>query len=120
MTQHRSWPDLARTRSEHVWQLNGPDGRSVVATHTPRLVTDDMMALAVPAGVGVAQLPTMTIREEFRAGTLQRVLPDWVPQSGVVQAIFPLRRGLLPAVRQLIDYLATEFGRLAGEDQPPR
>lgn len=114
--------DLARTRSEHVWQLNGPDGRSVVATHTPRLVTDDMMALrqAALAGVGIVQLPTMTIRDEFRAGTLQRVLPDWAPQSGIVHAIFPSRRGLLPAVRQLIDYLATEFEQLAGEDQPHR
>ena len=109
--------DLARTRSEHVWQLNGPDGRSVVATHTPRLVTDDMMALrqAALAGVGIVQLPTMTIRDEFHAGTLQRVLPDWAPQSGIVHAIFPSRRGLLPAVRQLIDYLAEQFEQLADE-----
>jgi len=100
-----------------VWQLNGPDGRGVVVTHTPRLVTDDMMALrlAALAGVGIVQLPTMTIRDEFHAGTLQRVLPDWAPQSGIVHAIFPSRRGLLPAVRQLIDYLAGEFEQLADE-----
>lgn len=109
--------DLARTRSEHVWQLDGPDGGAVVVTHTPRLVTDDMMALrlAALAGVGVVQLPTMTIRDEFRAGTLRRVLPDWAPQSGIVHAVFPSRRGLLPAVRELIDYLAVEFEQLAGE-----
>lgn len=109
--------DLARARHEHVWQLAGPEGRAVVVTHTPRLVTDDMMALrlAALAGVGIVQLPTMTIRNEFRAGTLQRVLPDWSPQSGIVHAIFPSRRGLLPAVRELIDYLAAEFEKLAGE-----
>ena len=59
-------------------------------------------------------------RDEFRAGTLRRVLPDWIPQSGTVHAIFPSRRGLLPAVRQLIDYLAREFEQLAGEAQLQR
>jgi DNA-binding transcriptional LysR family regulator len=67
--------------------------------------------------VGVVQLPTMTIRDEFRAGTLQRVLPDWAPQSGIVHAVFPSRRGLLPAVRQLIDYLAVQFEQLASESE---
>jgi len=37
------------------------------------------------------------------------VLPNWVPRDGVVQAVFPSRRGLLPAVRQLIDFLADNF-----------
>ena len=42
------------------------------------------------------------------------------PQSSIVHAIFPSRRGLLPAARQLIDCLTAEFEQLAGEDQPPR
>ncbi|OOG62894.1 hypothetical protein B0E46_11810 [Rhodanobacter sp. B04] len=42
------------------------------------------------------------------------------PLSSIVHAIFPSRRGLLPAARQLIDCLTAEFEQLAGEDQPPR
>jgi DNA-binding transcriptional LysR family regulator len=103
--------DLGRPRGEHVWQLDGPEGVAVVVPHAPRLVTDDMMALrlAALAGVGVVQLPSMTIREEFQSGSLVRVLPDWVPRPGIIHAVFPSRRGLLPALRTLIDFLAAEF-----------
>jgi DNA-binding transcriptional LysR family regulator len=110
--------DLARAGREHLWQLAGPDGSAAVVPHTPRLITDDMMALrlAAIAGVGVVQLPSMMIREAFRAGTLVRVLPNWVPRTGLVHAVFPSRRGLLPAVRQLIDFLATRFQQSAERD----
>jgi len=103
--------DLGRLQRDHSWQLDGPNGAAVVVPHAPRLVTDDMMALrlAALAGVGVVQLPTMTIREEFRSGALVRVLPEWAPRAGVIHAVFPSRRGLLPAVRQLIDFLALQF-----------
>jgi DNA-binding transcriptional LysR family regulator len=106
--------DLGRPQREHVWQLDGPAGAAVVMPHTPRLVTDDMIALrlAALAGIGIVQLPTMTIREEFRSGALVRVLPDWVPRPGVIHAVFPSRRGLLPAVRKLIDFLAERFEQL--------
>jgi DNA-binding transcriptional LysR family regulator len=105
--------DLGRPQGEHVWQLAGPDGAAAAIPHTPRLVTDDMIALrlAALAGVGVVQLPTMTIREEFAAGALVRVLPDWVPRPGIIHAVFPSRRGLLPAVRKLIDFLGSQFER---------
>jgi DNA-binding transcriptional LysR family regulator len=109
--------DLGRPRHEHIWQLAGPDGSAVAVPHAPRLVTDDMMALrlAAIAGVGVVQLPTMMVREDFRAGTLVRVLPEWRPRAGIVHAVFPSRRGLLPAVRELIDFLATQFEELTDE-----
>lgn len=110
--------DLGGPRLDHVWQLDGPNGAAVLVPHAPRLVTDDMLTLrqAALAGVGVVQLPTMTIREEFRSGALVRILPDWAPRPGVVHAIFPSRRGLLPAVRQLIDSLALQFEQLSKED----
>jgi DNA-binding transcriptional LysR family regulator len=110
--------DLGGPQREHVWQLDGPDGAAVVVPHVPRLVTDDMMALrqAALAGVGIVQLPTMTIREEFRNGSLLRILPDWAPRPGVIHAVFPSRRGLLPAVRRLIDFLALQFEPLTKEN----
>jgi DNA-binding transcriptional LysR family regulator len=109
--------DLVRPLNEHVWQLAGPDGAAAAIPHSPRLVTDDIIALrlAALAGVGVVQLPTMTIHEEFRVGTLVRVLPEWTPRAGIVHAVFPSRRGQLPAVRGLIDFLAAEFQKVADE-----
>jgi DNA-binding transcriptional LysR family regulator len=110
--------DLGRPQREHAWRFDGPEGAAAVVPHTPRLVTDDMMALrqAALAGVGVVQLPTMTIREEIRTGSIVHVLSDWVPRAGVVHAVFPSRRGMLPALRQFIDFLAVQFERLEEGD----
>jgi len=81
-----------------------------VIPHHPRLITDDIAVLreATLAGVGVAQLPTVMIWEDIRAGRLVHVLPQWQPRSGIVHAVFPSRRGLLPSVRALLDFLAQE------------
>jgi DNA-binding transcriptional LysR family regulator len=60
-------------------------------------------------GVGVAQLPTRMVQDDLATGTLVDVLPQWAPRTGIIHAVFPSRRGLLPAVRGLIDFLVTEF-----------
>ena len=70
------------------------------------------MRLAALAGIGVVQLPTMMVDKDLAAGTLVDVLPEWRPRSGIVHAVFASRRGLLPAVRGLIDHLANEFAHL--------
>ncbi len=96
---------------EHVWQLTGPDGATASVPYTPRLVTDDIAQLRSAAllGVGVAQLPAFVVERDLAEGALVDILPDWRPRSGVVHAVFPSRRGLLPAVRSLIDHLASEY-----------
>lgn len=93
---------------DHVWQLEGPDGAGAEVRHAPRYITDDMTALrqSALAGVGVVQLPCMVVEDDLAAGRLVDVLPHWVPRSGVVHAVFPSRRGLVPGVRALIEFLA--------------
>ncbi|GAU04782.1 LysR family transcriptional regulator [Burkholderia stabilis] len=92
----------------HVWQLVGPNGEHAQLRHHPRFITDDMHALRDAAihGVGIVQLPCMVVEDDLRNGTLVDVLPGWAPKGGVVHAVFPSRRGLLPRVRLLIDFLA--------------
>lgn len=106
--------DWGLPQDQHNWCLEGPDGTTALVRHEPRLVSGDMVALRLAAlhGIGIAQLPTMMVREELVQGTLVDVLPDWAPRSGVVHAIFPSRRGLLPSVRALIDFLSAEFATL--------
>ena len=41
-----------------------------------------------------------------------RVLEDWASPREIVHAVFPSRRGLIPAVRELIDFLARRFEAL--------
>ena len=100
--------DLGPPRREHAWRLAQADGQEATVPHRPRLVTDDMATLraAALAGLGIAQLPTMMVWQDVEAGRLRPVLPAWRPRAGIVHAVFPSRRGLLPSVRALLDFLA--------------
>ncbi|KQY14972.1 LysR family transcriptional regulator [Rhizobium sp. Root73] len=102
-----AWTSVSNT---YEWRLERRDGEQVAIPHRPRFLTDDMTALRDAAldGAGIVQLPTMMIWQDLAAGTLVPVLPDWRPASGIVHAVFPSRRGLLPSVRTLIDFLARE------------
>jgi DNA-binding transcriptional LysR family regulator len=95
---------------DHQWQLDHKDGQTALIPHRPRLITDDMAALreSALAGVGVVQLPAVMIWQDVRAGRLVDVLPQWRPRSSIIHAVFPSRRGLLPSVRALLDFLAQE------------
>ncbi|HNP52900.1 MAG TPA: LysR substrate-binding domain-containing protein, partial [Nitrosomonas nitrosa] len=110
------WPSLGMgpPRQEHSWTLSGPEGEQIAIRHTPRLVTSDMIALrsAAVAGIGIVQLPTMMVREQLAQGQLARILPEWAPRREIVHVVFPSRRGILPSVRVLIDYLAQRFAAL--------
>ena len=90
------------------WQLVAANGESVRAEHTPRVLCHDFVVLraAALAGLGITQLPESVVREDLQSGALTRVLPDWNNPEGIVHAVFPSRRGLLPAVRAFIDFLA--------------
>lgn len=106
--------DLAPVVAKHVWELVGPDGAAVRVTHQPRLITDDLAQLlaAAIAGVGVVKLPSMVADEHIASGALINVTPGWTPPGGIVHAVFPSRRGLLPSVRGFIDFLAAEYSAL--------
>ncbi|KSV70466.1 hypothetical protein N183_29025 [Sinorhizobium sp. Sb3] len=60
----------------------------------------------------------MVIQQDLKDGTLVDVLPDWAPRAGIIHAVFPSRRGLLPSVRALLDFLAARYAELARLDEP--
>jgi len=105
---------LGRPQARHEWHLLGPDGEDLSIEHRPRFITHSMTALraAAVAGIGVVQLPTMMIRDPLARGALEQVLPGWAPPREIIHAVFPSRRGLLPSVRALVDYLLARFRSL--------
>lgn len=98
---------------EYHWELFGPNEALAQIRHQPRMVTDDLIALrhAAVAGIGIVHLPSVVVRDDIAAGRLVQLVPDWTPKCGIVHAIFPSRRGLLPSVRTLLDFLGEEFDR---------
>lgn len=113
-------PSLAwdPAKLEHEWRLDGPGGAVSTIRHKPRFVTEDMVALRLAAlrGVGVCQFPSFVVEEDFRKGRLIDLLPDWAPKAGIIHAAFPSRRGLLPSVRTLLDFLAREYADVERPD----
>ena len=75
------------------------------------------LRLAALGGVGVCQFPTFVVQDDLRAGRLVDVLPEWTPKAGIIHAVFPSRRGLLPSVRTLLDYLAEAYASLSRAEE---
>ncbi len=90
-----------------TWQLMGPSGATVMIEHTPRLVADDLLTLklAVLQGTGLGWMPDYMCADALSSGSMVHVLPGWSPPLGIVHAVFPSRRGLVPAVRKFLDFL---------------
>ena len=96
--------DDARQR----WELHGPAGEVRRVDLKPRVMGFDfpmLMALA-KQGVGITLLPETVCSDAVRAGELEVVLPQWRLPQGIFHAVFASRRGMLPAVRVFIDFLA--------------
>ena len=95
--------DDARQR----WDLER-DGETRRVELKPRVAGFDfpmLMALA-RQGVGITLVPETLCAHAVRAGELELVLPEWRLPQGIAHAVFASRRGMLPAVRVFIDYLA--------------
>jgi len=55
------------------------------------------------------------VKEPLVAGERVALLEGWEPRSEVIHAVFPSRRGLLPSVRALVDFLTDEYARMTEE-----
>ena len=104
---------MSATDGRTAWQLQDPQGAVHSFEHQPRYVADDLLTLqlAVLAGTGIGLLPDYMCRDEIRAGRLVALLPGWAPRPGIFHAVFPSRRGLIPAVRRFLDSLGEAITR---------
>jgi DNA-binding transcriptional LysR family regulator len=101
---------LEADRMVHV-RLLDQQGKSVDLSMEARLGIDDFVVrkACVLAGQGFTVLPMMFCETELRNGTLVQVLPEWSLPGGWLQAVYPHRRGVMPAVRAWIDHLVESF-----------
>lgn len=99
---------LGPADGEQFWRLARSDGHALSFKYSPHLVSDDMNVLrdAALAGAGVVRLPVTFVADDLKRGGLVHVLADWSPENIVIEAAIPSRRGMMPSVRALIDFLA--------------
>jgi DNA-binding transcriptional LysR family regulator len=105
----RNLPSVAMNAADGRanWHLLGPHGQEYDLQHNPVYTADDLLTLkfAVLHGTGMCVLPDYLCTEETRNRELVPVLPGWAPRTGLVLAVFPSRRGMVPAVRRFLDFL---------------
>ncbi|MBK8161143.1 MAG: LysR family transcriptional regulator [Rhodospirillaceae bacterium] len=105
----RNFPTLGHDEEpgDSQWVLAGPDGIEEAFAHEPRLACLDFNILveAAVAGIGIACLPEEACRQELATGHLLHILPDWHGGRGIRHLVFTSRRGMLPSVRAVIDFL---------------
>jgi DNA-binding transcriptional LysR family regulator len=105
----------ALTMNEHEgtqsWELLDAQGEKVLVDIQPRLICGDFAALLECAkrGIGVTLLPEFVCGPAVARGELEVVLPEWNAPQGTMHFVYPSRRGLLPGVRALVDFLAEKL-----------
>lgn len=106
LAEHDTIGDLARGR-EQTWELSATDGSSTKVAVQPRLLISDttLQHLAAVSGAGVALLPLRAVWNALGDGTLQRVAQEWATPEFHINVAYLSRRGMLPAVRMLMDHL---------------
>jgi len=82
---------------EQTWHFVDGESRPAELVHNPRLSANDFYTVRRAA------------RDDLSSGALVRLLPSLSSRSGVVHAVFPSRRGIVPAVRSLLDSLSEGF-----------
>ncbi|MEO7050041.1 MAG: LysR substrate-binding domain-containing protein [Rhodanobacter sp.] len=91
-----------------VWELVDAGDNHAHVEMQARLICGDFSVLLESArrGMGVAMLPEWVVAPLLGDGQLEQALPGWSTPQGIMHFIYPSRRGLLPSVRALIDFLA--------------
>lgn len=90
-----------------TWRLRRDDKEEATVTPLARMVADESLLLMAAAaeGLGVAPLPEPFCLTHLASGQLVRVLPGWAAGEVTTTLLTTHRRGQLPAVRAVIDFL---------------
>ncbi|MFY0727491.1 LysR substrate-binding domain-containing protein [Pseudomonas sp. NFX15] len=101
---------LEPDRLVHI-RLLDEQGKSYELALEARLGIDDFIVrkASTLSGLGFTLLPMMYCEEELENGSLVQLLPEWSLPGGWLQAVYPHRRGVMPAVRAWIDHLVESF-----------
>lgn len=93
------------------WRLTSHEGKEVLVMPQPVIAADEPMVMmkAALAGLGLTCLPTSVCRGALAEGRLVHLLPDWTAGSITTTILMPHRRGQLPAVRAVVDFLSEKL-----------
>jgi DNA-binding transcriptional LysR family regulator len=91
-----------------AWTLYGPGDQAHEFGRPARLASNNYGAVVdvALAGGGIACISEFMVTEEIKAGTLIRVLPDWITRPTEVHAVYPARQNLPPRLTLFLEHLS--------------
>ncbi|PZM12337.1 LysR family transcriptional regulator [Rhizobium tubonense] len=93
------------------WEFRRAGETILIETRSRLLVNDAGTTLATLfAGVGIAQVFELGIKEQLRNGELIDLFPDWPDETFPLYAFYPSRRHLPAKVRAFIDFCVEVVG----------
>ncbi|MCH7307160.1 LysR family transcriptional regulator [Acinetobacter sp. NIPH 1852] len=114
LTDHRII-SMAEDHLDQHFLLTDPNKVQKKIKVNPVIMGSNLLMLAELASqnCGIALLPDSIAQDFVQSGQLVKVLPEWTAPHGIFHAVYPSRRGLLPAVRVFIDYLVEQLAQCA-------
>ncbi|SCW37828.1 DNA-binding transcriptional regulator, LysR family [Rhizobium mongolense subsp. loessense] len=99
--------------TETAWRLFSAAGDETLVKPPPVMAADEPFVLlrAAAAGMGITILPTSVCREAIEQGRLIRILPEWTAGNITTTVLLPHRRGQLPSVRAVVDFISERLGQ---------
>ncbi|MCH7335207.1 LysR family transcriptional regulator [Acinetobacter sp. NIPH 2699] len=112
LTNHRII-SMAEDHLDQHFLLTDPNKQQKKIKVNPVIMGSNLLMLAELASqnCGIALLPDSIAQDFVQSGQLVKVLPEWTAPHGIFHAVYPSRRGLLPAVRVFIDYLVEQLAQ---------
>jgi LysR family transcriptional regulator for bpeEF and oprC len=88
------------------------DSERVQAVFPGNLALEDENSYvsAAAAGLGIAQMPAFVVKDAMEHGTLDLILPDWLPEPSPLHVVYPQSRHLSRRVRVFVDWLSALIG----------
>lgn len=95
--------------SPDTWHLSTEDGKTAEVAVSGSYHANSSLALkaAAIAGLGIALMPRLYVRQQLMDGTLVPVLPDWQDRDRAVHAVYPAHKETSLKLRLFIDFLAS-------------
>lgn len=110
---------LGIQKHQYSWHLCHVDSDETVdVPYQPRVKSNDLAGVyyAVSDGLGIADLPYLTVQADIEKGKLIHLLPEWKSNRGTVQLVYASRKGQRLVVEKLIESLMTGLRELAKTD----
>ena len=110
VTQINDYPTivLGTQKAHYHWHLHNLKYQDEIKILLePRIKSNDLAGVyyAVLDGLGIADLPYLTVKEDIEAGRLIHLLPDWCSNLGTVQLVYASRKGQRLVMEKLIEHL---------------